>query len=324
MDYINFLLSIEPSKIKLGLKRTEEFLSVCNNPHKNLPSIQVAGTNGKGSVCAMLAKIFQTAGYKTGLFTSPHLVKINERIRINGLTISDDDIKYFIKKYYMDIQNIGASFFETTTTMAFWYFKKNNVDIAILETGLGGRLDSVTVCEPILTVITPISNDHVEILGNRMDQIAMEKAGILKNNVDCYSSEQQNSVKKVLLKQANNKNTKIHFVQNTNTNKYLINIPGKHQNQNAHLCATALQNIQGFKINKESILKGLKTAKWYGRAQIIKQNPMIIFDVAHNTESLNVFLDYYNTLNIVGNSYLIISINNRKNIQNNKKTVKHI
>ena len=188
MDSVQYLLSIETRGIKLGLQRTRELMAACGNPQSGLPSIQVAGTNGKGSVCAMLANILKTAGYKTGLFTSPHLVNVNERIRLNGIPIPNNEIDIFLQKYREAIEKIEATFFETITAMAFWYFKNENVDIAILETGLGGRLDSVSVCEPLATVMTSISLDHIEILGETLSEIAFEKAGILKKGVPCILS----------------------------------------------------------------------------------------------------------------------------------------
>ena len=183
MDSINYLLSIETRGIKLGLERTRSMMKTCGNPHLGLPIIQVVGTNGKGSVCAILACILKAAGYKTGLFTSPHLVRVNERIRLNGHPIPDAEIDRFIQSYKEDIDKIEATFFETTTAMACWYFKKENVDIAIMETGLGGRLDSVSICKPLAMAITPVSLDHVEILGETLREIAVEKAGAMKKDV---------------------------------------------------------------------------------------------------------------------------------------------
>ena len=177
MDSIQYLLSIETRGIKLGIQRTRELMAACDNPQSGLPVIQVAGTNGKGSVSAIISNILINAGYKTGLFTSPHLVNVNERIRINGVPISNKEIDLFIKSYKTDIEKYEATFFETITALAFYYFKKEDVDIAIMETGLGGRLDSVSICEPLATIITPISYDHMEILGETLTEIAFEKAG---------------------------------------------------------------------------------------------------------------------------------------------------
>ncbi|MBC8256455.1 MAG: bifunctional folylpolyglutamate synthase/dihydrofolate synthase [Candidatus Marinimicrobia bacterium] len=315
MDSIQYLLSIETRGIKLGLQRTRDLMAACGNPQSRLSSIQVAGTNGKGSVCAMLANIFKTAGYKTGLFTSPHLVHVNERIRINGIPISDSDIDKFIRTHKSQIENVEATFFETITAMAFWYFKNEEVDIAILETGLGGRLDSVSVCDPLATVITPISLDHVEILGETISEIAFEKAGILKNGIPCISAKQKSEVADVLIKESQRINAPIHFVNDKLPSEVKVNIPGSTQQENAQLAVSALKYINNFDIQKSTLKNGLQSVKWFGRNQHIQENPLVIFDVAHNIESIRSFLDYYSTMGVSGNSVLIIALQARKHIQ---------
>ena len=175
-------------------------MKACGSPHKGLNCIQIVGTNGKGSTSAILSNILKSSSYKVGLYTSPHLTNINERIRINGKSISDEKIIEFIKCFEDDINNLKVSFFEAMTAMALWYFKKENVDIAVLETGLGGRLDSVTICNPQMVVITRISYDHQHILGDTIEKIAFEKAGAIKNNTKCISYPQTEKVKKVLEK----------------------------------------------------------------------------------------------------------------------------
>ena len=315
MDSIHHLLSIESQGMKLGLQRTQQIMDVCGNPHIGMSSIQVAGTNGKGSVCAMLSNILKMAGYKTGLFTSPHLVNVNERIRINGIPISNQEIETFIQKYKIAIERIGTTFFETITAMAFWYFKNKGVDIAVLETGLGGRLDSVSICEPIATIITPISLDHLEILGETLPQIAFEKAGILKEGVICISAQQETAATKVLIEEAYKKRAPIQFINGDNNFEYKLNIHGKSQHENAQLTVSALHFLQDFNISDENIIDGLKSVKWYGRNQIIQKYPLVIFDVAHNLAGMKSFLEYYKDLNIMGDSILIISLQAQKQIQ---------
>jgi len=315
VDSVQYLFSIETRGIKLGIQRTLDIMDVCGNPHTGMPAIQVAGTNGKGSVCAMLANIFKTEGYKTGLFTSPHLVNVNERIRINGVSITNNDIHFFINKYKINIEKIESTFFETMTAMAFWYFKKENVDIAILETGLGGRLDSVSICEPIVTIITPISFDHIEVLGDSLEKIAFEKAGVLKKGVKCISAKQEKSAANILIDQANKIGCPLSFINGNNYSEHCINIPGKHQQENAHLSVSALSYIKKFNFSDTSIAKGLLSVKWFGRNQIIRNNPVVIFDVAHNVAGMNSFLDYYNSLKIIGSSVLIIALQTRKHIE---------
>ncbi len=314
MNPKEYLLSIESSTIKLGLGRTIELMDACGNPQNVLPVIQIAGTNGKGSTAAMMAKILECAGYKVGLSTSPHLVEVNERIRINGQPISDASIKEFVQCYQHDIETISASFFESVTAMGFWYFKKNNVDIAIMETGLGGRLDSVTVCNPILTVITPISLDHTEILGNSIEKIAYEKAGIMKAGIPCVIAHQLEDAHSVLQQQASLLDCELIDTDENILNNTRPALQGKHQFNNACLAATALRQLQIFNVSDNHIKHGIEQTTWYGRNEIIQKNPTIIFDVGHNEEGIRGFLDYFNSMNKSGTSVLILSLQRRKNI----------
>ena len=321
MDVENFLSKISTNKIKLGLLRTKEFLKFCNNPEKNYSIIQVAGTNGKGSTSAIIAKILYTAKYKVGLFTSPHLYKINERIRINGVPISDFQIKIFIKKYQNYINTHKPTFFETITCMAFWYFHKKNVDIAVMETGLGGRLDSVSACTPELIVFTKITRDHTEILGNTLKKIAIEKAGAIKQNCICVSSPQKKNVKHALEQKAQQTKSSIYYTNPQHSN-YKINLNGTVQKENCTTAIKAISMLKGFKINKNDINKALLTINWPGRNQIIQTHPLIVFDVAHNEDGINQFLKFINTQKITGMNRLIISLQNNKKIT--QKTSKKI
>ena len=175
MNVEKYLFNVSPTKIKLGLDRTYQLLKACDNPEKKLFTIQLVGTNGKGSTAAMLASILNEK-YKVGLFTSPHLVDYKERIRVNFKKIKNKEVKVFLQKYHKNIKIIQPSFFEIMTAMSVWYFYKNKVDVAILETGLGGRLDSVTCCDNNILGYTNIDFDHQHILGNSIKQIAKEKA----------------------------------------------------------------------------------------------------------------------------------------------------
>ncbi len=315
MDFINYLLSIETRGIKMGFERTQAIMKACGNPHLKLPAIQVAGTNGKGSVCAVLANILKAAGYKTGLFTSPHLVHVNERIRINGQPIPDVEINGFIQFYKDDIEKIEATFFETTTAMACWYFKKEKVDIAIIETGLGGRLDSASICRPLATVITPVSLDHVEILGETLKEIAFEKAGAMKKNIPCLSARQKKEVTTVLQSEATRKGTPLHFVNGKKRVAIDVNIPGEKQKENTELALLVLEHLKEFTIPDYAINDGLCTVLWHGRNQMLQKNPTVIFDVAHNSEALRCFLNYYRSLQISGKSTLILALYMKKRIR---------
>ncbi|MDP6936051.1 MAG: folylpolyglutamate synthase/dihydrofolate synthase family protein [Candidatus Marinimicrobia bacterium] len=314
-DPIQYLLNIESRGIKMGLTRTKLLMDACGNPQNGLPVIQVAGTNGKGSVSAMLAGILKEGGYKTGLFTSPHLVEVNERIRINGTPISDTVMEQFIMDYKEAIDSLEASFFESITALAFWYFKKGKVDVAVMETGLGGRLDSVSVCEPVATVMTPISLDHMEILGESLMEIAIEKSGAMKQGIPCISAKQNKEVTEVLTSQAVKMESPIHFVNGEKKQSFTINLPGKIQKENALLAAETLIQIPNFTVSESIIHRGLQSVRWHGRNQIIKENPFIVFDVAHNLDSIMNFLQYYENLCIGGDSTLIIALQARKRIE---------
>ncbi len=319
MNLIKYLESIESKGIKMGLERTKKLAFECGNPHKKLPIIQVVGTNGKGSISAILSNIFKNSGYKTGLFTSPHLVNLNERIRINGLPILTSEIKTFLEKYKISINKIDSSFFEVMTIMAFWYFYKKKVDIAIMETGLGGRLDSVSICNPKILVFSPISYDHIEILGPSLEKITIEKAGAIKNKTLCVSSPQKKIVKNIMKKEAFKKNAPLVFVNKRNSIKFNIGILGNVQQDNAAVALKVIQLLKNYNISDNSINSALKKLKWYGRNQIISKKPLIIFDVAHNHDAILNFLKFYNEFEISGTKTLLIGLQNRKNISDNIK-----
>ena len=310
-DYLNYLISLETSGIKLGLERTEHLMKACGSPHKGLNCIQIVGTNGKGSTSAILSNILKSSAYKVGLYTSPHLTNINERIRINGKAISDEKIIEFIKYFKDDIISLKVSFFEAMTAMALWYFKNENVDIAVLETGLGGRLDSVTICTPQLVLITRISYDHQHILGDTIEKIAFEKSGAIKNNTQCVSYPQINKVKKVLAKKIKSTNSTIKYIRKKNNQ---VSLNGEHQALNATLAIEAVKKLKNFTITKESIQKGIENISWPGRIQKINTKPNIFFDVAHNEESFLVLCEFIQQQNIKGKKVLMIGLQQNKDL----------
>ena len=320
---IKYLLSIESKGIKLGLERTQKLSNDCGNPHEKLKAIQVAGTNGKGSTCAIIANILRVSGYKVGLFTSPHLINVNERIRINGNPISDDEIAEYIQLYQKQIEKNDASFFETVTIMAFWYFNKMNVDYAIMETGLGGRLDSVTICNPIMTIITSISLDHTEILGDTLEKIAKEKTGIIKQRIPCVTIEHSNqSVQNIIKETCEIKNAQLIISKKTEPLSFNIGLNGKFQNENARLAQTAINHLN-LNLNLKFIKSGLANIRWHGRNQIIYKQPLVIFDVAHNASGIDSFINFYKTI-AVGKKILVISLQKRKNILTQVKTIESV
>lgn len=300
------LYALQRLGIKVGLEHTQRLLEVCGNPHNNFKSIHIAGTNGKGSTAAMIASILREAGCKVGLYTSPHLIRFNERIRVNGIPITDKNIVEFMSQYKTAIDKIESTFFEATTAMAFDYFKKKKVDIAVVETGLGGRLDSTNVLNSNITVITSITADHTEILGDDLETIAFEKGGIIKKDVPLILASQSEEVKNVLLEIAERKNAKISYcdqndIKNINISEkgtafswneknYETCLIGEHQARNAVL-AIETAKIFNDNINFDIINNGIKNVKWPARIQKVHKTLPIYYDVAHNAHGIEVLLD---------------------------------
>ena len=296
------LYKLQRRGIKMGLNHTLWLLKSLNNPQDNFKTIHLAGTNGKGSTAAIINSILIANGYKVGLYTSPHLISFNERIRVNGVTITDEEIISFMKHVEPAINKIKSTFFEVTTAMAFYHFNNNDVDIAIIETGLGGRLDSTNVVNPSLTVMTPISLDHRDILGSTIEKIAKEKAGIIKRGVPLITANQVNNVSKILESRIREKESVMHTCPNPESvnlssdgtsfevygNNFNTSLIGEHQAQNA---ALAIATIKLFnpKISYETISKGLRNVHWPGRLQLVSDK--IYYDVAHNENGVKSVLD---------------------------------
>ena len=288
MDYkkvLKELYSLDIKKWTLGLGRIESLLKKLGNPEKKLRCIHVAGTNGKGSVCAMLHSILADVGYKVGLYTSPHLKKFNERIRINNKLISDKDIVRYYLKVKKDITN--QSFFEITTAMAFLYFAEKNVDFVVLEVGLGGRLDATNVVIPMVSVITNVGLEHTQFLGNTLEKIAYEKAGIIKKNIPTVTAAEGIALA-TIKKISNERNSKLCIVSKKNKN-YRIGLKGEFQKLNAAMAIKAIEILKtdyGIKIKKSNVKKGLLNAKWRGRLQFLEKN--VLVDCAHNPHGIKV------------------------------------
>lgn len=300
------LYSLQRLGIKTGLEHTLQLLAACGNPHLNQSYFHVAGTNGKGSTSAFLFSILRSAGLKVGLYTSPHLVRFNERIRVDGIPIPDEKIAEFMELYNAEIKKIESTFFETTTVMAFWYFRQNNVDMAVIETGLGGRLDATNVINPLASVITSISLDHQEILGKDLQNISLEKAGIIKHNVPVISCRQNKNVEKILKQKADEIGSKMFFIESSDQNRsslkktsfsykgveYSTQLTGEHQIQNSCLAIETI--IRAFnKISVAQIQKGISNALWPGRFQLVSAEPPVIYDVAHNEQGIQELLNTY-------------------------------
>lgn len=308
------LYSLHAFGIKPGLERTEELSASLGNPHLRYPTIHVAGTNGKGTTCSVLASCLQEAGYKVGLYTSPHIQRFNERIKVNGVEISDEELVELLPQLLAKTKEIGSTFFETTTILAFQYFADKQVDIAIIETGLGGRLDSTNIISPLVSVIASIDFDHQEYLGNTLEKIAFEKAGIIKNNAPVIVSEPREELKNVFTEKAQQENTSCLFLDDesevsnisllpTLQSKFTLQIgkteykelqfslSGKHLIRNAATAILTLQNIlEHVQVSEENIREGLKNVTkntgLASRIQLLQNKPTIISDVAHNVAGL--------------------------------------
>ncbi|TYP97335.1 dihydrofolate synthase/folylpolyglutamate synthase [Tenacibaculum adriaticum] len=274
---------------KKDLTNILAFSKELNHPERKFKSIHVGGTNGKGSTSHMIASILQEAGCKVGLYTSPHLKNFTERIRINGEEIPQGKVVEFITENKTFLKKQGLSFFEMTVGMAFDYFAEEKVDIAVVEVGLGGRLDSTNIITPEVSVITNIGLDHTQFLGETLPEIAVEKAGIIKENVPVVIGERQSEIEGVFKTKAIVNNAEITFASDDNW-VYKTDLLGDYQKNNTKTAVAAIQKLEGFKISEENITKGLlnvvKNTNLKGRWQILQENPKIICDTAHNKEGL--------------------------------------
>ncbi len=306
------LFSLHQFGIKLGLDNINNLLRHIGNPERRLRAIHIAGSNGKGSTASFISSILMEAGYSVGLYTSPHFIKYNERIRINGVEISDDYVVNFINKNNEYIDKNSPTFFELTTALAFQYFADNKVDYAVIETGLGGRLDATNVLQSVASVITSISYEHTNILGTTLESIAAEKAAIIKKNQKVFIGVLPKVAREMILSKVIKEKVELYelskFVQFSeskselqfgNQNIEISNLPllGEYQIRNATLAVLTIINLFP-NISVKSLLNGLKrvvpNSGIQGRYEIYSENPKIIFDSAHNSEGIKLFLNQFN------------------------------
>ena len=291
-----------------------------NNPHNNFKSIHIGGTNGKGSCSHMLSSILQEANYKVGLYTSPHLVDFRERIKINGDMISKDSVSKFMHENFDFFESNNLSFFEMTVGLAFDYFSKNKVDIAIIEVGMGGRLDSTNIINPILSIITNISLDHTKFLGSNISDISKEKAGIIKENIPVVIGETQQEISPIFTDIAKSKNSEIIFADHFIYDIYNCDLKGDYQKKNIKtvLKSTEILKNLDYQINDSHINTGLSNVSnntgLQGRWQVIQRKPMIICDTAHNEAALRDVISQLTKMEY-SELHFIIGFSNDKNLK---------
>ncbi len=328
---------------KANLDNTLALDAYFNHPHKQFKSIHVAGTNGKGSVSHMLASVLQEAGHKTGLYTSPHLNDFRERIRINGTEISENYVIDFVEQNKTFFEKMKPSFFEMSVALAFKYFADEKVDIAIIEVGMGGRLDSTNIISPELSIITNISKDHTQFLGNTIEKIAIEKAGIIKKDVPLVIGQSTKETKPIFINKAKELSTEVYFAEDNYHIDFALNTIDEKQNFQVYSdeklvypnlkidllgvyqkfnLLTALQSIKllqkkAFQIKEEHIYKGLsniqKNTGLKGRWQIIGHNPRIICDTAHNEAGIQEVVNQIQSIPYK-KLHMVIGMVNDKNI----------
>jgi dihydrofolate synthase / folylpolyglutamate synthase len=325
---------IGPAAFKSGLGNTEELCALLGNPQNKFKTIHIAGTNGKGSSSHMLAAILQSAGYKTGLFTSPHLKSFRERIKVNGIDISEKEVTDFVGKYKNDFERIKPSFFEMTCAMAFDHFEEWQVDVAVIETGLGGRLDSTNIIHPEVCLITNISFDHQELLGNTLVEIAGEKAGIIKKNTPVVVSEFQTDVFDVFIDKAKQLDAPLTFASLVyhlddieskdgeitflyNGDNYSCSLTGKYQSYNIAgvLAVVNILRHKNFNISDPALKKGLsevtRLTGLKGRWQVLSQNPLTICDSGHNEAGIINILEGIDALKFKKLHFVIGMVNDK-------------
>ena len=277
------------------LDNIKKFAAYLNHPEKKFKSIHVAGTNGKGSSSHMLASILQEAGYTVGLYTSPHLKDYRERIKINGRVISKSAVVDFVLENKSFLEKNKLSFFEMSVGLAFNHFANQKVDIAIIEVGLGGRLDSTNIITPEVSLITNIGLDHVDILGKTLGEIASEKAGIIKENVPVVISERQEELVDVFISIAENKKAKIVFAESTIKKDFKTSLLGKYQERNIKGVVATLYELRGYTIFEKHIKEGFlnvaENTGLLGRWQILQKQPTVVCDTAHNTGGLSLVFE---------------------------------
>ena len=324
------LTSLRGQSVVLGLAQVTRLLDLLDHPERDFPAIHVAGTNGKGSVCAMVAAALQGAGYRVGLLTSPHLVHFSERIRVDGAPIREAEAAPILTRLQNDDGDFDGSFFEVTTALAFEHFRCRGVDVAVLEVGLGGRLDATNVCFPRLTGVTPISLDHVKTLGPDLASIAAEKGGIIKPGVPVVLADMEEEAANVLHALAARRGAAVHPVAREvgvrvlesdwdglgvsihlpgDRQRYArVPLPGRHQVGNLAVAALLARLFEPFDDLLEDLLAGLEKTWWPGRLQRVAGDPVRVYDVAHNAAGARALAVALDELGVPAGSVLVLGV----------------
>lgn len=333
---LEYLYNLQKFGIKLGLGKIKALLQYAGNPQRTFPSVHVAGTNGKGSTASFLAAILTASGYRVGLYTSPHLVRFNERIRMNGEPIFDTHLVEYTEFFRPEIDDRRATFFEATTAIACTYFANQHVDIAVIETGLGGRLDATNVLVPILSIITNISLEHIEHLGETIEKITGEKAGIIKQGIPCFTAVRDTAALGVLQDVADDTKALLHMVSSESINEiemtnfesmsFIAQDPsdqirihcglvGKYQIENCLLARSAalyLKKNGWNRISESSMQSGLMQVKQISgiraRLDCISSSPEVIVDVAHNPDGFRAMLECYSLIRSTSSTHLAFGL----------------
>ena len=319
-DTLNYLFSQLPMYQRTGAAASKKdignIIKACNflnNPQEKFKSIHIAGTNGKGSTAHLLSSVLQEAGYKTGLYTSPHLVDFRERIKINGKKISEEHVIDFVNSNKENFEIINMSFFEYTVAMAFYEFEKEKVDIAIIETGLGGRLDSTNIVNPLLSIITNIGYDHMNLLGDSLEEIAFEKAGIIKENTPVLIGKKQQEIDHVFKKQTNKKKASLTYAKRFD-NQFSEEIPD-YQKENINTAISAI-DVLNWNISKEEINSGIKNVKintgLRARWEVLSTKPKIVCDTGHNIDGINQVINHLEKIKYGKLHFVFGTVNDKK------------
>ncbi len=330
----------------LNLQRMRHLLSLLGNPHRSLKVIHIAGTKGKGTTSAIATSILKAGGYKVGLYTSPHLISPRERIRIGDSLIKEGEFAYFLSEIKLKIDRLKKispyltpTFFEVYTALALLYFAYQNVDLAVLEVGLGGRLDATNVVSPLVAVITQISFDHTRELGNDLSSIAKEKAGIIKEGAKVITSPQDEPVLEVIRETCRRKDASLcevdrdiefgrrgstlrgqtFWIRTKRENYPSLFLPllGEHQIVNATTAVGAIELLKedGIFVSDEAVVQGIRDVNWPGRIQVLSEHPLLLVDCAHNGASAQALADFLKELPLGGRIFLIMSILRNKDVE---------